>query len=234
MKRQGRTTMHAICRYGHETQEQMLQAIRQKGAAQLKKWERGFLGAACSMVLFVLVKEICFRGRDPGNWFWFLEAAVVFPPLLYFGSLHAGHYLGYGRPTSFDREVIDLLIVREEDTMAIWQAAYGYLNSASHLVFREHVVQELSAGRALPDSDGEWSELFHRELFAARRKARMPKGYLRLVAGYLRAHGKEERLNEIARDYFPPNPRDRVACAVRAALFSEEDASIEIDKESSL
>jgi len=221
--------MKAIQLDGDETQEQVLKRLKQKGEAQRKKWERGVLALACGAVLFVLIREICFRDRAPGNWFWCLFGVVIDLPLIYFVGRIAGPYLGYGRPTSFDREVIDLLVIRDEDAMPIWKAVYGYLSPPSHRVFREYVVLELSAGRALPDSEEGLGELFLREIIAARRKAEMPDGYLRLIAEYLRRDGKEERLNEIMRDYFPARPDDLVRCGVRAAILSGATESVTIE-----
>ena len=203
---------------GDESQEQMLLALKQKGDHQRKKWERGVLAMVGGTVLFVLVREICFRNKTPGDWFWYLFGVVIDLPLLYFGGRIAGQHLGYGRPTSFDREVLDLLIVRDEDTLAIWKAVYGSLHRSSHPVFREYVVRELSAGRTLPGSEEELCGLFVRELLAARRREEMPGNYLRLIADYLRRHGKEERLNEITRNYFalrPDNPEDDEALKAR-------------------
>jgi len=218
--------MSSIRLIGDETQEQMLTVLKQKGEAQRKGWEHGLLAMACAMVLVIVGKDVYFHGRDSGTWFWCLFGVVIDLPLLYFVGRSAGHFLGFSGPTSFDREVIDLLIVREEDTMAIWKAVYSSLCKSSHLVFREYVVRELSAGRALVGSDEEIGVLFFWELVAARRKAEMPEGYLRLIADYLRRHGKEVRLNEILRDYFPPRSDDLVGCTVRAAVLSEENGSV--------
>jgi hypothetical protein len=212
-------------RLGDESQEQILEALKQRGDHQRKKWERGLLTMVVGSVLFVLVREICFRDKAPGDWFWYLFGVVIDLPLLYFGGRVAGRHLGYGRPTSFDKEVLDLLIVRDEDTLAIWKAVYGSLHRSSHPVFRDYVVRELSAGRALPGSEEELGDLFVRELLAARRREEMPDNYLRLIADYLRRHGEEERLNEITHDYFAPRPDDPVRCAIRAALLPQESGS---------
>jgi hypothetical protein len=140
---------------------------------------------------------------------------VILPPLIYFAGRIMGHSLGYGWPTSFDREVLDLLIVRDEDTAAIWTAVYSSLQRSSHPVFREYVVREMSAGRALAASEEALGDLFIRELYAAWRKEEMPDNYLRLITDYLRRHLSQEKLESTKLFFSTFRPRNPVRIGVR-------------------
>lgn len=207
--------MQGIQPVGDETREQLLERLEQSGHRQNTRWNNTVVAIAFGMLFFTFGQEILTRGKGIGDLFWCLYGAVTIPPLVYLMI----RLLGYGPPTAFDREVIDLLIVRDEDTAAIWTSVYGLLRRSSHPVFREYIVRELSAGRELSAPREKLCRIFRRELGRAWFKTEVPANYVRLIAGYLRRYGSEEDLAEVKQFYCLRQSRDPLKTELQTAIL---------------